>query len=495
MLANTECLCTAARRFWRSSDWGAVIGAALLFLGSAAWAQDKSSSDANAPALRLIKTIPIFGTAASPKTLLFSFDISSVDPANGLYYLSDRSNRALDVIDTTGNNAGICGPTDTGPDTLCGQIGGPAVNFVGYTGNNDTSGPNGNVATFPCVFAGDGNSRVVAFNWAAGVTNVAGTLNTGGTNRVDEMAFDPKDGVLMVTNGADTPPFATLITISKPTCAMSNPIKVPLGTLPTATNVSPAVPNPTPTNGAEAPVWVPFTQRFYQPIPEVNGPAGAAGTGPNGGLAQVNPLTGKVENFFQVNFCQPSGTAAGPNGDVLLQCSVVFDLTGKACVSATPSPAGQPATIRLAECTGTSGAQVVICNPSRGCTPSNGSIVSVSAQSGLAMPGPGGGDEVWFNSGDNNYYITQGNNPVGASLAVVASGATSTPNTLLQMVPTLPPTGAMVPTTPSGTLAAVAPSAHSVAASAFNNHVYVPLQANNAYPDCWQGCIAVFSAQ
>jgi hypothetical protein len=495
MLANTECLCAAAaRRFWRSSVWGAVVGAALLFLGSAAWAQ---GADPNSPALRLIKTVPIFGTAPNHNTPLFSFDISFVDQSNGLYYLADRSNRAIDIIDTTGNNKGICGPTDTGPDTLCGQIGGPAVNFVGFTGNNDTSGPNGVLATFPCVFAGDGNSRVVAFNWAMGVTNVAGTLNTGGTNRVDEMAFDPKDGVLMVTNGADTPPFATLITISKPTCAMSNPIKVPLGTLPTATNVSPAVSNPTATNGAEAPAWDPVTQRFYQPIPEVNGPAGAPGTGPNGGLARVNPLTGKVEAFFQINFCQPSGTTVGPSGsgDILVQCTAVFDLTGKACVAAAPSPAGQPATIRLAECTGTSGAQVVICNPNRGCSPSNGSIVSVSAQSGLAMPGPGGGDEVWFNSGDNNYYISQQNNPVGASLAVVASGATSTPNTLLQMVPTLPPQGAMVPTTPSGALAAVSPSAHSVAASAANNHVYVPLQANNAYPDCWLGCVAVFSAQ
>jgi hypothetical protein len=489
MLANTECLRTRARRYWRPSAWAAAIGTALLFLGSAAWAQDQSSSDLNVPALRLIKTIPIFGTAASPKTLMFSFDISFVDPANGLYYLADRSNRAIDIIDTTGTNTGICGSTDTGPDTLCGQVGGPAVGFVGFTGNNDTSGPDGVLATFPCVFAGDGNSRVVAFNWGMGVTNVAGTLSTGGTTRVDEMAYDPTDGILIVTNPGESPPFVTLITISKPTCAMSNPIKVSLGTLPTATNYSPAVQNPKPTNGAEQPVWEPVTKRFYQPIPEVNGPGGG---GPNGGIAQINPVTGKIENFFQINFCQPSGSAAGPNGDLLLQCSTAFDLTGKACVTAAPSPAGQPATIRLAECTGTSGVQVVICNPGRGCTPSNGSIVSV--------PGAGAGDEVWFNPGsatapDNKYYIAQQSNPVGASLAVVASGATSTPNTLLQIVPTLPPQGARVPTTPSGALAAVAPSAHSVAASAANNHVYVPLQANNAYPNCWQGCVAVFSAQ
>jgi len=484
MFGNHDAVPTVAKKNRRISILAAPLAAALLLLGSAAWPQDQSSSDPNAPALKLVTTVPIFGTAPSHNTPMFSFDISFVDPANGLYYLADRSNRAIDIIDTTGMNKGICGPTDTGPDTLCGQVGGASVNFVGYTGTTATSGPDGVVAAFPCVFAGDGNSRVVAFNWNMGVTNVADTLNTGGTTRVDEMAIDPKDNVLMVVNNAETPPFATLIKFSPSTCKMSNPIKVSFGTLPTATNIASPVQNPTATNGAEQPVWEPVTQRFYEAIPEVNG---NGGTGPNGGLAQVNPLTGKIENFFQINFCQPSGTAAGPNGDVLVGCNTVFDLTGKACLQVAATPAGQPNIIRQAICTGTSGAQVVICNPSRGCSTSSGSIVSI--------PGAGGDDEVWFNSGDKNYYIAQQNNPVGASLAVVASGATSTPNTLLQVVPTLPQQAATVPTTPSGTLAAVAPSAHSVAASAANNHVYVPLQANNAYPECWLGCVAVFSAQ
>jgi hypothetical protein len=32
-----------------------------------------------------------------------------------------------------------------------------------------------------------------------------------------------------------------------------------------------------------------------------------------------------------------------------------------------------------------------------------------------------------------------------------------------------------------------------VAADAQNNHIYVALGANNVYPDCLTGCIAVFS--
>src|SRR6516162_4915904 len=116
--------------------------------------------------LSLLTTIPINGTAASPSTKLYSFDISFVDPANGLYYLADRSNKALDVVDTTGNFTGI-------PDTLYGQIGGAAFGFAGDVqnpnglSNTAISGPDGVVAGFPCIFAGDAGSRLISINGAA----------------------------------------------------------------------------------------------------------------------------------------------------------------------------------------------------------------------------------------------------------------------------------------------------------------------------------------
>src|ERR1700674_411055 len=81
--------------------------------------------------LSLLMTIPINGTTARPTTKLFSFDISFVDPTpiaghpRGLYYLADRSNAALDVIDIA-------------TETLFGQIGGNGMgqaNFKGDTGS------------------------------------------------------------------------------------------------------------------------------------------------------------------------------------------------------------------------------------------------------------------------------------------------------------------------------------------------------------------------
>jgi hypothetical protein len=501
MLATTEGLCTATKRFWRSAVW-ATVAAAVLCIGSAAWAQQQTAADPNSPALRLIKIIPINGTAGNRATQMFSFDISWWDPTTGLYFLADRSNAALDVIDTTGAFTGTA-------DTLYGQIGGPTVGFAGDTGTSGTSGPNGVTVSpnpsVPCIFATDTFSaatnantsgRVVSFNYNTSFTTVVSSINTGGTHRADELAFDPKDNLILAINNADTPPFGTLISVSS-TCALSIKSKI---TFTTANGVNA-------TNGAEQPVWQPSTQRFFVSIPEVDGDG--SGAFPKGAVAQIN-TSGTIEGLYQVNYCQPAGLSNNPNtGDLLVGCNSVFDLsatpisTNHKCTAVVPSAClasttpgtctsfsgnGAPATCL----NGLSGAQEVICNPGRGCTTSNGSIVSV--------PGAGGGDEVWFNSGDGNYYATAGNNPGGPVVAVIASvSGTGTTNVLTQLVPTLEPTPAVT------SIKRSAGTAHSIAASVANpslgtqNHVYVPLPANNSYQlngaGCAQGCIAVFSAQ
>ena len=472
MDAQSVSLCTAAGRYWRLSVLAAAVAVAPLFLGSAAWAQ---GADPNAPAVRLINVIPINGTSAKPTTKMYSFDISFVDPTpfaghpDGLYYLADRSNAALDVIDIA-------------TETLFGQIGGTAVGFTGDTGNNATSGPDGVAAAFPCIFAGNGDSTLLSFNGAVDFTKVVTRLPTGGQFRVDEMTIDPADGLVMAANNAEDPtkpggqsPFSTIATYNKTTCALSNQIKTVFSTLPGG-HIN--------TNGIEQPVWDPTTQRFYVSLPEIDGPGD--GTGITGAVARVT-TGGVIETIFPINYCQPAGLTLGPNGNLLVGCNSVFDNSGTKCTAVVPSPnaAGNPAGAP-ATCTGgTAYPQVAICNPGAGCT--GNSLRSVF--------GVGGGDEVWFNSGDGNYYVTAQNNPIGPTFGVVNSST----NTLTQLVPTVPPVPATKPATPPGHSAG---TAHSIAASADNNHVYVPLPANNNYtappagtPACVQGCVAVFSAQ
>src|SRR5262245_9152947 len=76
---------------------------------------------------------------------LGAFDIGFVDPASGLYLLADRTNKSIDVVDTSTNQ-------------VINQF---KPGFVGATGNNDTSGPDGVLVTNDGqVWVGDGMSRV-----------------------------------------------------------------------------------------------------------------------------------------------------------------------------------------------------------------------------------------------------------------------------------------------------------------------------------------------
>jgi hypothetical protein len=409
--------------------------------------------------LSLLKIIPINGTAGSPNTQMFSFDISWVDPTTGLYFLADRSNAALDVVDTK-------------TDTLFGQIGGAAFNFGGDTGSNINQGPNGVTVSpnpnVPCIFVTDGRSRVVSINYNVSFVQPASSINTGGGRRADELAFDPKDNLLLVMNPNETPPFGTLINVSS-SCVLNQPKTIFL----TAANGVDAQ------GGAEQPVWDPGTQRFYVSIPQI---------GPNvqnGGVIRINPIGGAIEAVYPINFVSPAGLTLNPNnGDLLVGSNTVFDTAGNTCsaVVPAPSPAGTPAA-HPATCTGIAAPQAAICNPRAGRDCKGNALV--------AVPGIGGGDEIWFNVGDGNYYLTGSNNPVGPTLGVIAAVSGTKTNVLTQLVPTLPPVPAVGI---AGTASFVhsAGTVHSVAASAANNQVYVPLPANTSYPNCTQGCIAVF---
>jgi hypothetical protein len=361
--------------------------------------------------LTLLTTIPI------PNSPLVVFDISWVDPDTQSYYLADRSNAVIDVIDAR-------------QDTFVRQIHG---GFKGFAGSNDTSGPNGVVVSGHWLFVTDAPSRVVTIDLRT--DTIVGEVSTGGGAglRADELAYDPQDGILLVVNNADSPPFATLVQVDTHTG------KLTLGQRLTFTEA---------TNGAEQPVWDPHTRRFYLSIPEVNGPGG---TGPDGAVARINPQTATVETMFPVRFCQPAGLTLRPPQDLLLGCSVPFDTAGNAW-SATGTNSAAPISVIM------------------------------DARSGKIdrnVPGVSGSDEVWFNPGDGHYYLAARANPGGPVLGVIDAER----QVLRQLVPTFN-TPASAPA-PRGT-------AHSVAVNPHNNHVFVPLPANNVFPDCLNGCVAVY---
>src|SRR6266850_5451481 len=269
-----------------------LLGAVSLATSSAVLAEDR---DRDAGAVKLLATVPV------PGVQMKAFDISWVDADTQLYYLADRSNAAIDVVDAKRN-------------AFVRQIHG---GFKGFTGNNDTSGPNGVVVAGHFLFVTDANSRVVSIDLRT--DTVISDVSTGGAPglRADELAYDPEDGLLLPVNNADEPPFATLIKVDKQSG------KLTVGKRITFANA---------TNGAEQPVWDAGTGRFFISIPEVNGNKS------DGAVGRINP-NGTLEALFPVKNCQPAGLSLGPRQDLLLGCSAVFDTAGNPWTAASTTTA------------------------------------------------------------------------------------------------------------------------------------------------------------
>jgi hypothetical protein len=427
MSRNRTLLCTAV----------GILAAAMLATG----ASSREGERNNGAPVRLLKTVPIPGTPANTTAgKMYVFDISFVDQTTQTYYLADRSNAVVDVVDARTNDL-IAQLNATPP-------------FKGFTGNNGTSGPNGVVAAFPWLFVTDANSRVVTIDLRNGKT--VADVSTGGTPglRADEMAYDPRDGLLMAVNNADSPPFATLINVNNATGALMVAKRVTFDAIHTGVNA---------TNGAEQPVWDPVSGKFYLSIPQTGSNA------KDGAVIRISPA-GTVEAQYPIEFCSPAGLTLGPNVDLLVGCNTIFDTAGNLWDS-TKNVTAAPIQVIIDAWTGKIDATV---------------------------PGVGVGDEVWFNSGDGNYYTASATSPLRPTEVIAATPLTAQGAAILgvidareqalkQLVPTF-----NVPAVTTGPSAHAASTAHSVAANAENNHVFVPLGANNVFPDCSTGCIAVY---
>jgi hypothetical protein len=206
-----------------------------------------------------------------PGNPLRSFDISWADPDRAEYYLGDRSNAGIDIIDTKSN---------TFKRTIGGFVG---IKLLGSGAvDNNHSGPDGVVSHGRWLYAGDGDStlKVIDLN-APTATAIKQTLTTGGTTRVDEMALTTDGKLLLVANNTEDPPFGTLFAANGD-ASMTNVSKI------IKITVDPTIIPPGSGLSIEQPAWEPKTARFYTSIPVIaNNPTGCNFAGPvfcEGGL-------------------------------------------------------------------------------------------------------------------------------------------------------------------------------------------------------------------
>jgi hypothetical protein len=364
---------------------------------------------------------------------LGSFDIGFVDPAHGLYLLADRTNKSIDVVDTSTNK-------------LIHQF---APGFVGAVlcpdgTANDCAGPDGVlVANGTQVWVGDGMSRVWVLDVATGAV-IKGPISTAlspttpDPTRADELCHDDNNHIILVANDASSPhPFVTFIS--------STGFNVLGHIVMDGTNGKPNA-----AGGIEQCQWSPRTGKFYLNVPNPKVGPGAGTAGPNtdnGVVLQIDPVSENIEQTFSL-----AGSGCGGNNGMALG----------------PFP------------------QALL-----GCTNAGPNSVVINLNTGAIigkLAGEAGADEAWFNPGDNQYFLGNGNHltAVGGSPA-----------------PTLGVVDATGKRPDSSPISAV--GSHSVAADPVKNQVYVPINSNPAQGGASgicgahdsgsnaNGCIAVFT--
>jgi hypothetical protein len=315
------------------------------------------------------------------------------------------------------------------------------------------------------LFVTDAPSRVLSFDLRQNPPLTVSEVQTkaGELTRADELAYDPRDGLILAINNAATPPFGTLIQVNQQTGALSVVKSI----------IFDAAHGVDAQNGAEQPVWDPTTGKFYLSIPQLGS------TASSGAVIRLS-TTGTVEATYPIEFCSPAGLALGPNDDLLANCNTIWATDGSLWTNNVDKEEA------------TAAPQLVILDAK------TGTITAHITSAGV-------GDEAWFNKGDNSYYAaSSGSNlapnalfparpPVGTAATApvnVSQGAATLDvidadrEVLTQRIPTLN-VPALAGVHPAGT-------AHSVAAWAKTNHVFVPLGANNAVQDCLTGCITIY---
>ncbi|MBV9776306.1 MAG: hypothetical protein JO143_04585 [Acetobacteraceae bacterium] len=325
----------ARNAHWLNGRGGALLLAGALATGVLTAGAARAQTDEH---MVLVDTIDVGGNG------LGAFDISFVDPKLDLYVLADRTNASVDFFDASDN-------------TFVGRVGGfkGVVLNANGTANNALSGPDGVlVADSKEVWAGDGDSTVKVIDIAT--FQVVDSISTGGSFRVDEMAYDPSDHIIAVANNADTPPFVTLIDTQSHAILGKITFDGTNGT-PDATNT-----------GIEQSQWSPDTGLFYISVPQ-SGPSDPS----VGAVSTIDPHSMKVVASFPVSNCTPAGLTLGPNYQALIGCSASF--------GTAPNVLTQSLVIDIR----------------------NGDVRA-------SIPQVGGSDEVWYDKGTQHYYLAARNN-------------------------------------------------------------------------------------
>jgi hypothetical protein len=248
--------------------WRPMVFVLAFVSGFFALVAPSAGAQASNPVPYALKTrIPV-PTWAGIDAATLSVDISWIDPNFGLYVIGDRSGAAVETFDvnryrfiTAAGQGAFVGPGPTG-----------------------SAGPNGvTVISSNEVAGGDGDSTLKIVNLDTGDIQ---SVDTGGTHRVDEMAYDPATDTLVAANDREGDA-ANFLTVFK-----AHPLAI-VG----------KIPCPQCVGGIEQPLVV--NGRFYVALPGTT-------ANPKGEIDLLNTGSSpRIEQVIKAGDCAPTGLAQG----------------------------------------------------------------------------------------------------------------------------------------------------------------------------------------
>lgn len=363
----------AVRRRTRFTGFcSALVLTSSVLLSTGGTSRASQSAPSAGPDVYRFFTKPVL-VKNSPTNLKY-FDVSWEDNVTRRYYLADRSNNAIDVVDSA-------------TDTFIGFIGkGQYTGAVACPGQPEEmrlcAGPNGVITDdLHHVWAGDGNGNIIEAGDKPAAAIIR-SIPTGGTGRIDEFAYDPVDQVVLAENDGNFPPYLTFIAA-------------------TSGRLLGFYIYPKDQDGMEQPVWDPETRLFYENVP-----------------GRQN----RIDVFDPRKLPRPVKS-------IPVSCS--GGLLGLTVSGLTVGPKG----VLMTVCGSRGGAEI---------DPVTGKVLGIVPQGADA-------DEVWYDSGTNNYYFS------GNEALNVVNAST------LQFITSI--------SLPS----------HSVAVDARNHHVFVPVAGKGIF--------------
>ena len=317
---------------------------------------------------------------------------------------------------------------------------------------------------------------------------------TCGDLRADEMSYDETDHILLVANGDPGFPFVTLIDMSGVVARTSHCLPVTPNQPYSPTNFPTCILGQIYYDGAPLnTVTVPVDNQtgFPCPDPSTTAPSGVSGTGVGPGGTNVPCHRGPFNATFgstTIALAGIGGSAFNPSTGHFLVTNgnATTDLTVGTVDEIDPriGNANGPVVINsflMPNCMPTSIVQGPGNNFLVGCAdhdgeafPPNEYVIDGTSGAILAtITQIGGVDEIWYNPGDNRYYLAARDMPNGPVLGVIDAKR----NLWLQNVPTNA-------------------NSHSVAVDSGINHVFVPSQSGGPCgTQSANGCILVYAQQ